>query len=172
MALATVIFILALLMVLALILTDKVIQACRGTAAANLHAQALGAANAGIEWGRRHLVETYAGSDRWHSYLAMAPGDLRYPQGPAFTTSANGLQVDIHVRDNPDGDGDWQCDNDLRVFMLARVRTPHGGETLVEVLCGFAAAQAATGYAQLAADPFAAGPDLTPGPAVEFHMTD
>ncbi|MCK4535878.1 MAG: hypothetical protein KAT93_02630 [Desulfuromonadales bacterium] len=172
MALATVIFVLALLMVLALVLTDKVLKATRGTAAANAREQALSAANAGIEWGRRQLAATYASSDRWRSYLSQASEDLRYPSVPSLTTSTNGLQVDIFLRDNPDGDGDWQCDNDLRIFMLARARTPLGAETIVETLCGFAATQTTTGYRQLAPGSADAGPGLDPGSAAEFHMTD
>jgi hypothetical protein len=172
MALASVVFVLALLMVLAMILTDKVLKATRGRAASNAREQALSAANAGIEWGRLQLAATYAGSGRWHNYLSRATADLQYPPAPALTTVANGLQVEIFVRDNPDGDDDWQHDNDLRLFMLARARTPLGAEALIEAQCGFAAAHTATGYRQLTADHTVTGPGPEPGPASQFHMND
>lgn len=172
MALASVIFVLALLMVLAMVLTNKVLQASRAAAAANARELSLNAASAGIEWGRLQLAANYAGSDQWRSYLATAPTAGRYPSVPAFTISANSLQVDLFVRDNPDGDGDWQNDNDLRIFLLARVRTPHGGEMLVEALCARVAAGTATDYRQQTPDSAAAGPGLDPGPAQEFHITD
>jgi len=172
MALASVVFVLALLMVLAMVLTNKVLQASRGAAAANAREQALNAASAGIEWGRLQLAANYAGSERWRSYLETSPAAGRYPSVPAFTISANNLQVDLFLRDNPDGDGDWQNDNDLRIFLLARVRTPHGAETLVEALCARVAVGNATGYRQLTPDPAAEGPGLEPGPAQEFHITE
>lgn len=172
MALASVVFILALMMVLALVLTDKVLQATRATAAANAREQAISAANAGIEWGRRNLAATYVASDRWQNYLALADGDLKYPAEATFSTSVDGLAVDLFVRDNPDGDDDWRADNDLRVFLLARSRAATGHEAMVEALCGFAAADTAAGYSQRTPGAAEAGPDLAEGPAVEFHLID
>jgi hypothetical protein len=172
MALATVIFVLALFMVLALVLTDKVLKATRGTIASDARTRAINAASAGIEWGRRELAANYIASGRWHDYLSLADADLRYPPGPALTASENGLQVEIYLRDNPDGDDDWQTDNDLRVFMLVRTRTPGGVEAIVETLCGFATGQTTAGYRQRLPGPVETGPGIAPEPATQFHMAD
>jgi hypothetical protein len=172
MALATVIFVLALLMVLAMVLTDKVLKATRSSAASAARARAINAAGAGSEWGRRELAANYIASGRWQDYLSLANADSRYPTVPALTASENGLQVEIFLRDNPDGDDDWQADNDLRIFMLVRTRTPDGAEAIVETLCGFAAEQTTTGYRQRLPGPVETGPGIDPGPATQFHMTD
>ena len=55
---------------------------------------------------------------------------------PAWVTQVNGVEVELYLRDNPDGDGDVRRDNDLKVFVLARARRRVGVEVMVESLCG------------------------------------
>ena len=56
---------------------------------------------------------------------------------PAWVTQVNDVEVELYLRDNPDGDGDVRRDNDLKVFVLARARRRVGVEVMVESLCGF-----------------------------------
>jgi len=138
-ALVTVLFLLALLMVLALILSDKVLRGTRDAALSAARDQALQAAGAGIEWARHQLAVTYRSSSGWATYLAAVPTGEGYPGEPAFSFDVGRVAVDIYLRDNPDGDGDPRRDNDLRLFVLARARPASGPEILVESLCGFEA---------------------------------
>ena len=55
----------------------------------------------------------------------------------AWVTQVNGVEVDLYLRYNADGDGDVRRDNDLKVFVLARARRRAGVEVMVESLCGF-----------------------------------
>ncbi len=136
-ALVTVILLVAVLMVIGLLLSDKVIRATRDVSRAAAHDQGLQAAGAGIESARHQLAETYLGSRGWANYLATAPGGERYPDRPAFTLEVGGAAVEIYLRDNPDGDGDPRRDNDLQLFVLARARATAGGEVLIESLCRY-----------------------------------
>jgi hypothetical protein len=176
-ALVTVLFLLALLMVLALILSDKVLRGSRDAVLSAARDQALQAAGAGIEWARHRLAVSYRSSSGWATYLAAAPTGEGYPAEAAFRFDVGRVAVDIYLRDNPDGDGDPRRDNDLKIFVLARARPANGPEILVESLCGFEAEAAAyrqegansrrsgeTGAAGLA-DPWAAG-------AATFQLTD
>ncbi|HKL25889.1 MAG TPA: hypothetical protein VJ910_06645 [Desulfuromonadales bacterium] len=168
MTLVTVILVLALMMVLALVLTDKVIQASRAAAAADRRQQALDAASAGIDWGRTRLAEDYAGSAGWQTYLSAAPGAHKYPAAPAFSLTVNGLPVELYIRDNADGDHDWRNDNDLRIYLLARVAVPTTAETVIEALCGIPTGLTAGSYRQLQPNHLFTGPDMEPGPVMEF----
>jgi len=145
-ALVTVLFFLAILLVLALVLSDKVLRATRSTARAATRDQALQAAAAGIEW----------------ALLAGAAEGTRYPERPVFTTSVGQVTVDIFLRDNPDGDGDPRRDNDLKIFVLARAHTADGGDVLVESLCGFAPQSS---YRQAGEDSRRSGQAMFDGPA-------
>ena len=136
-ALVTVLVLLAVLLVVALVFSDKVARAISDTARAGTREQALQAAGAGIEWARRQLAVTYRSSSGWAGYLAQAPDAERYPAQPAFETTIGGLTVTIFLRDNPDGDGDPRRDNDLQLFVLARAHPAVGPDVLVESLCEF-----------------------------------
>lgn len=163
MALVTVLFLLALLLVLALMLSDKVIRSTRSTARAGARDQALQAAGAGVEWARHRLAATYLASSGWTAYLAGAPGGERYPETPAFTTMIGPVAVDIFLRDNPDGDGDPRRDNDLKLLVLAHARPTNGADVLVESLCGFEMPSAA-GYRQGGGDARRSGQAAADGP--------
>lgn len=176
-ALVTVLLLLALLLVMALVLSDKAINAIRDTARAGAREQGLQAAGAGIEWARRQLTMTYRSSGGWAAYLAAAPGGERYPLNPAFGTEVGGVAVDIYLRDNPDGDDDPRRDNDLRLMVLARARPAVGAEIMVESLCGFDTGGAA--YRQSGQDSRHSGQAATAGPAEpwtapvsSFHLRD
>lgn len=178
MALVTVLFLLALLLVLALMLSDKVIRSTRSTARAGARDQALQAAGAGIEWARHRLATTYLTSSGWAAYLAGAPAGERYPEAPAFTTVIGPVTVDIFLRDNPDGDSDPRRDNDLKLLILARARPATGPDVLVEGLCGFDVHTAAD-YRQGGGDARRSGQATTDGPAepwsapvATFHLRD
>lgn len=178
MALVTVIFLVAVLLVLALMLSEKVIRATRGTALAGARDQALQAAGAGIEWARHRLATTYSTSSGWATYLAGSPGGDRYPEPPAFTTMVGPVAVDIFLRDNPDGDADPRRDNDLKLLVLARARPVNGPEVLVESLCGFDADTAA-GYHQGGSDARRSGQTGADGladpwsaPVASFHLRE
>lgn len=136
MALVTVLFLLALLLALALVLTDKVLQSTRGLARDSLRERTFWAASAGIEWARLELAEHYRATGNWQDLLpAMAD---TYAATPFRTLVVDAIPVELYVRDNPDGDDDPQRDNDLKVLVLARARLGRGPEILVESLCGFA----------------------------------
>jgi hypothetical protein len=176
-ALVTVIFLLALLMVLALILSDKVVRATRDAALAAARDQGLQAAGAGIEWARHHLALSYRSSSGWATYLAAAADEERYPDTPAFRVDVGRIPVDIFLRDNPDGDSDLRHDNDLRIFVLARARPVNGPEVLVEGLCAYEAPAAA--YRQQGEDSRRSGQSLADGlagpwaaQAGNFQLTD
>lgn len=172
MALASVLFIMALLMLLALVLTDKVQQTTRSTSMAQRQTRNLDAASAGIAWARRQLAIRYASSGCWHDFLATAPDTGSYPATPTFSLEFDGRFVELFVRDNPDGDDNWQQDNDLQLFLLARLPAEPGPETLVEALCGFTADTAPGDYQQLQPGVLHAGPGEEPGPASDFQLTD
>jgi len=172
MALASVLFILALLMLLALVLTDKVQQTTRATAMARRHARNLDAASAGIAWARRQLAIGYASSGNWHDFLATAPDTGHYPDTPTFSLEFDGRSVELFVHDNPDGDNNWQQDNDLQLYLLAHLPAEPGPETIIEVLCGFAADTASENYQQLQSGVLQTGAGAEPGPASDFQLTD
>lgn len=140
MALVTVIFLLALLLVLALVLCEKVLQATRRTASSGTRAQALHGAAAGIEWARARLAEDYRQPGGWSACLAACGRDGQYPSAPLYRLEINRAAAEIYVRDNPDGDDNPRQDNDGRLFVLARVPLGDGGEVVVESLCGAATA--------------------------------
>jgi hypothetical protein len=160
-ALVTVLYLLALLMVMALILSDKVLRATRDAALHAARDQGLQAAGAGIEWTRHQLAMTYRSSSGWSAYLAAAPAGDAYPGEPVFSVDVGRATVDIYLRDNPDGDGDQRRDNDLRLFVLARAIPAIGPEILVESLCGFDVGS--TAYRQEGADSRRSGQTLAAG---------
>lgn len=136
MALINVVLILSVLLAMAHLLAEKVWQSTRQTADANLREQVFWAAQAGIEEARQLLSDEYAGSGGWRTLLA-AGTTRNYPSMPAWVTQVNGVEVELYLRDNPDGDGDVRRDNDLKVFVLARARGRVSVEVMVESLCGF-----------------------------------
>ncbi len=156
MALVTVIFLLALLLVLALVLCEKVLQATRRTASAGSRAQALSAAAAGIEWARDRLADEHRQGGGWNDWLAACGQEGHYPSAPFYRLEINRAAVEIYVRDNPDGDSNPRQDSDGRLFVLARVPLGDGGEVVIEGLCG--AGPAAHGITEVAeADPGGVG---------------
>jgi hypothetical protein len=177
MALVTVLFLLALLMVQALVLSDKVIRVSRGTGLAGARDQALQAAGAGIEWSRHQLAASYRATSGWAAYLAAAPDGERYPDTPALSTVVGDVPVDIFLRDNPDGDGDRRHDNDLQLYVLACARAKLGPDVRVEALCRLAADGG--GYRQAGSDArhsgaaAAAAPDEPwLAPVSSFHLLE
>ena len=136
MALVSVMLMLTVLLTLAHVLTEKIWQSTRQSADAASREQLFWAAQAGIEVARRQLTDSYASSGGWQDLL-MSATPLAYPAAPAWVSEINGLPVEIYLRDNPDGDGDVRVDNDLKIFVLARVRGRQGAEAMVESLCGF-----------------------------------
>lgn len=146
-ALINVMVLLTLLLTLAHILAEKVWQSSRQAAGAVGREQAFWAAQAGVEEARHRLTSEYRSSASWQGFLVNGVAG-RYPATPAWTTTSNGLPVEIFVRDNPDGDNDPRADNDLKIFVLARARGPQGAEALVESLCGLAPAATSGGYPQ------------------------
>jgi hypothetical protein len=136
MALVTVILMLTVLLTLAHVLVEKVWQSTRQTAEAASREQLFWAAQAGIEATRSRLASDYASTGGWQSLL-LADDARSYPATPAWTSVINGRSVEIYLRDNPDGDGDAQRDNDLKLFVLARARGRKGAEAIIESLCGF-----------------------------------
>lgn len=136
MALINVVLILSVLLAMAHLLAEKVWQSTRQTADANLRQQVFWAAQAGIEEARQLLSDGYAGSGGWRTLLAAGTA-RNYPSLPAWVTQVNGVEVELYLRDNPDGDGDVRRDNDLKVFVLARARGGVSVEAKVESLCGF-----------------------------------
>jgi len=176
-ALVSVLLLLAVLLVVALVFSDKISRASRETARAGAGDQALQAAAAGIEWARQRLAETYRSSSGWSAYLAAATDAERYPATPAFSTGFGRVAVDIFVRDNPDGDGDPRRDNDLQIFVLARARPAGGTEVLVESLCGFEAEgnhylQAGHDGRRSGAAPVDGLADPWAAPLARFSLTD
>lgn len=161
-ALLTVIFLLALLLVVALVLSDKVLYATRRTGEAGRRDQALQAAAGGVEWALQRLAERYRQQADWDSFLAEAPAEGRYPARPTLSVTLELISVDIFIRDNADGDGDPRHDLDARLFLLARVPGAEGGEVVVESLCGVAAD---TGYLQAGGDATRSGQTPASGPA-------
>lgn len=137
MALINVVLMLAVLLAMASVLAEKVWQSTRQSAAANQREQVFWAAQAGIEAARQRLSADYAASGGWQTFLAAGTARA-YPTAPAWVTEINGIDVEISLRDNPDGDDDMHRDNDLKVFVLARARGREGVEAMVESLCGFA----------------------------------
>ncbi|MCM2265599.1 MAG: hypothetical protein NDI73_10465 [Desulfuromonadales bacterium] len=178
MALVTILFLLASLLVLALMLSEKIIRATRSATLAGARDQARQAAGAGIEWTRHRLATTYSTSSGWANYLAGAPDGERYPDTPAFSTVIGSIPVDIFLRDNPDGDADPRRDNDLKLLILACARPIDGSAVLVESLCGFDP-DAAAGYRQGGSDARRSGQSTADGlaepwsaPVATFHLRE
>lgn len=135
MALVSVLFMLAVLLISAHLLAEKIWQSTRQVAAAARRDQVFWAAQAGVEWARQRLAEGYVGSGGWREFL-VGGAEQGYPDVPSWTEDIQGLPVEIYLRDNLDGDGDPRRDSDLKIFVLVRSRGPHGEEVLVECLCG------------------------------------
>lgn len=138
MALVSVVLVLAVLLTMAHLLAEKVWQSTRQIAEANHREQVFWAAQAGIESARQQLSSNYSGTGGWRTFLSNGVG-RNYPATPVWGDEISGVQVEVFVRDNPDGDGDVRRDNDLKVFVLARARGRGGQEAMVESLCGFSA---------------------------------
>lgn len=136
MALLSVVLMLSVLLVLAQVLTEKLWQSTRQTAGASHRQQLFWAAQAGIETARQTLSSSYASTGGWRTLLASATG-REYPASPAWVTDINGIEVEIYLRDNADGDDDQSSDNDLKVFVLARARGRQSVDAMIESLCGF-----------------------------------
>ena len=168
MALVSVVLMLAVLLTLAHILTEKVWQSTRQRADAANREQIFWAAQAGIESARQQLGASYASSGGWQNFLTAGTPQA-YPAAPAWVTEINGLAVEIYLRDNPDGDGDARHDNDLKVFVLARARGGRGAETMVESLCGFDLPAAGGSLPQSTTG---AGVDLSGQPVSTYGITD
>lgn len=160
-ALVTVLFFLAILLVLALMLSDKVLRATRSASRAATRDQTLQAAAAGVEWARHQLAATYRASSGWATYLAGTANGTSYPAHPVFTVDIGQIAVDIYLRDNPDGDADPHRDNDLKVFVLSRARAANGSDLVVESLCGFTPESA---YRQGGEDARRSGQTMLDGP--------
>ena len=163
-ALVTVLLLLALLLVMALVLGKRVIRTTRDTACNGAREQALQAATGAIEWVRLPLAATYRGTHGWNDHLAAAGSAERYPSQPAFRLPVGGYAAELYLRDNADGDDNPQRDNDLKLYILARVRTPLGPEALVESLCRLEGA-AGAGYAQARGSAGRDGQVAVDGPA-------
>ena len=146
-ALVTVLLLLALLLVMALVLGERVIRTTRDTACNGAREQALQAATGAIEWVRQPLALSYLSTHGWSDHLALAGVAERYPPDPVFRLPVGGYAAELYLRDNADGDDDPHRDNDLQLYNLARVRTPLGPEAVVESLCRLEGA-AGDGYAQ------------------------
>jgi hypothetical protein len=144
MALVSVILMLALLLVLAQTLCGKLWQSSRQAAAGARRDRLAWAAAAGIELARSRLANEYAASDGWRTLLAGAAAN-DYPAAPCWSLTLGGATVEIFVRDNRDGDGDPQRDNDTRIFVLARARTAGGAARFIESLCGYRPAPTGVG---------------------------
>lgn len=136
MALVSVVIMLTVLLILSQVLVGKIWQSTRQEAEANLREQLFWAAQSGVESARYQLAENYVSSGGWQSFLTAENASF-YPAEPAWSFVINGQTVEIFLRDNLDGDGDWQHDNDLKIYVLARARGRRGTEALVESLCGF-----------------------------------
>lgn len=169
-ALVTVILLLTVLLTLAHILSEKIWQSTHLLLAADNREQVFWAAQAGIETARLQLAADYVNSAGWHNLL-MADVAQEYPAAPNWQIEINGTPVEIYLRDNPDGDGDVQNDNDLKLFVLARARGRRGAEAVIESLCGFdlsnsgdAATRASTGTE--------AGADLADQPVSTYGIAD
>jgi len=171
MALVSVVLMLAVLLALSQILVEKVWQSTRQTAAEADREQLFWAAQSGIESARHLLAANYAASGGWQSFLSVGVART-YPANPAWTLMVNGRSVDIYLRDNADGDGDYRRDNDLKLYVLARARGRQGAEAMVESLCGFDETSPVRGSSQQG-HPIA-GPlvDLAAEPVSDFDITD
>jgi hypothetical protein len=135
MALVSVIVILTVLMTLAHILYEKIWYSSRQVAKAGRREQVYWAAQSGIETARKRLSNTYATSLNWSNYFTSNQGV--YSATPVWSYDVSGVMVDIFLRDNPDGDDNFQRDNDLKVFVLSRAKRGQAGEAIIEALCGF-----------------------------------
>jgi Tfp pilus assembly protein PilV len=136
MALINLVLVLSVLLSMAHLLAEKVWQSTRQTANANHREQVFWAAQAGIETARQLLSDRYSGSGGWRTFLANGPANS-YPSVPVWVTQLNGVEVELYLRDNHDGDEDVSRDNDLKIYVLARARGRKGTEAMVESLCGF-----------------------------------
>ncbi len=136
MALISVLLMLTVLLAMAHVLAEKVWHTTRNTANAASREQVFWAAQAGLEAARQQLTDSYTNSDGWRSFLMTAIPQA-YPAHPVWVVDVGGVEVDIYLRDNPDGDSDLQVDNDLKVYVLARARGGRGSEAMVESLCGY-----------------------------------
>ena len=76
----------------------------------------------------------------------------------------------VFLRDNPDGDHDFQADNDLKIFVLSRARDSRGRSAIVEALCELVPPGAHGGAGSEAAT--AGFPDLSAHAPVIHTITD
>ena len=174
MALVTVLLLLALLLVLAMVLGERTLRTNRDAAGNGAREQALQAATAAVEWVRPTLAAAYPSTDGWGDYLTDAAGGGQYPSAPALRVSIDGLDVELFLRDNPDGDNDPHRDDDLKLYVLARARSTLGPEAVVESLCALDSS-AGAGYTQAGGSAGRSGqveadgpPDLEHAPVIRF----
>ena len=130
MALITVILLTACIMTIASMLSFKVIRSSQSSATHGLHNKAYYAANAGIEHARKLLSDNYVTSGYWQNYLdnnlAIAnssPADAFLDAGvlsPGTIGTTPPITVNLLIKDNNDGDNNYDSDNDLRVIVLAQ----------------------------------------------------
>ncbi|PLX80965.1 MAG: hypothetical protein C0614_07040 [Desulfuromonas sp.] len=134
MALVSVVLMLAAMLLLAMTLTEKVIQSSRTLGHERLRQVSYWGANSAIEWARAELTRHYLAEAGWDALLT-AQAD--HPEQALWHQELNGVQVEIFLRDNLDGDDDPLTDNDLKVLVLARTGQGSPPEVLIECLCGF-----------------------------------
>ncbi len=163
MALVTVLLLLALLLVLAMVLGERTLRTNRDAAENGAREQALQAATAAIEGVRPTLAGAYPLTNGWSTYLADAGDGDHYPPAPALRVPVGGLDVELFLRDNPDGDNDPHRDDDLKLYVLARARTPLGPEAVIESLCVLDGS-AGAGYTQAGGSADRNGQVETAGP--------
>jgi len=130
MALITVILLTACIMTIASTLHFKVLRSTQSSTVHGLKSKTYYAANAGLEHARKLLSDTYVTSGYWQNYLdnnlAVAnsnPADAFLSSAPlslgTFGTTPP-ITVNLHIKDNNDGDNNYDLDSDLRVVLLAQ----------------------------------------------------
>lgn len=130
MALVTVILLTACIMTMASMLHFKVMRSSQSSATHGLHNKTYYAANAGVEHARKLLSDTYVSSNYWQNYLDNDPAVANSTPADTFLNVAAlsfgtlgttpPVAVDLHIKDNNDGDDNYDRDNDLRVVVLAQ----------------------------------------------------
>ena len=149
MALVSVVLLLGVLLLLAMVLTEKVIHSSQILGREGLRQASYWGANSGIEWARAELARQYLTQSGWNALLS-AQAD--HPEQALWHQELNGIPVEIFVRDNLDGDDDSLKDNDLKVLVQARTRQGSAPEVIIECLCGFDSALTVDNHSSVGGD--------------------
>lgn len=143
-ALMTVIFMTAVMMVIVSLVGYKVLRSTKGSAAEGIKTKTYYAANAGLDNARIYLSDNYINKNYWNYILdpdaepgytgsATNPSEDLYQHSgdlePTGFATDPPIAVQVFVKDNNDGDGNYGVDTDQLIMVNVEAVAPDGRTT-------------------------------------------